>query len=72
MDADAVRGYARSSDAIKFTDARGMFQSYRCEIDLYTFEHAAAYCRAWCHRMQYFFNLALAAGDFNCIFHPSR
>ena len=64
----AVRGYARSQDAGQFCDDRDMFQSYRCEIELYTFEHAATFCTAWCHRMQHFFNLAVEASDFKCIF----
>ena len=72
VDADAIRGYAMSKTAIEFCEARGMFQSRRCEISLYTFDHASSFTRAWCHRMQYFLNLALEVGDYSCVFTPEQ
>ena len=68
VDADAVRGHARGESAVTFCEARGVNKSKRFEISVYTFGHAAVFARAWCHRMQYFFNLACEAEDYMCGF----
>ena len=71
VEADAVRGYARVKAAIKFCDDRDIPKSYRADIELFEFEHACIFCRAWAHKMQYFFNIAVEAGDHRCVFTPA-
>ena len=62
--ADAIQGIA-STDAIKqWCKDRRVPMSARFEIDLYTAAKAAVFARSWCHKMQFFYNVASDARPF--------
>jgi hypothetical protein len=76
--ADALCGYAVAEHIEQWCTARAVPMSYRCEISLYTIEVGAVMVRAWCTKMQYFYNLSLLAvpglafaqADIDAFFHP--
>ena len=66
-----VRAIARNDTARDFCDHRNVFRSAAFECHAYTTVPAGAVdilARAWAHRMQYFFNVALANDDFSMAF----
>ena len=63
-----VRAIARNDTARDFCDHRNVFRSASFEDRAYATAPAGAVdilARAWAHRMQYFFNVAVANSDFS-------
>ena len=61
-DGASYQGVTRGSIAEDWCFQRGLRKSAPFHLDLYTPSAAATLVRAWCHRMQYFFNLHVARG----------
>ena len=68
VEADAIRGFASGQTAIKFCELQQMKHSKRFELSLYEMGPGGAFARAWCHKMQFFLNIALEAQDLACLF----
>jgi hypothetical protein len=65
--ADAISGQSTTDNSKAFCVAYGLHGSIRCDITLYSVEHAASLARAWCNKLQHFLNISLApdfAGEF--------
>ena len=61
--ADAMQGHAVGQSAKDFCRRRGVPQSARFELSLYSPPHAGVMARGWAHRMQHFMTLEVAARD---------
>lgn len=68
--ADVVQGRGRNALAKEFCARRGVPQTARFEIAQYTEANAAILARAWCHRMQYFYDLEVVSGGAAYSFAP--
>ena len=61
-DGPSYQGVARGGLAEDWCRRRGLRLSASFLMDLYTPAGAASLARAWCHRMQFFFNLYVSGG----------
>ena len=64
--ADAVsafRGEARTEETKDFARAQGVHMSGTFFTSRYGSSHAGILARGWCHKMQYFFNIAVLRGN---------
>ena len=60
--ADAIQGAARGALAQDFCTRRSLPKSIRFELTAYSADACGVLARAWCHKMQYFFNIELQDG----------
>ena len=62
---DAIQGQCRSNLAEDWARTRGLQVTFKCTFTVHGLDGVVAgiLCRAWCHRMQFFFEKSLAKGD---------
>ena len=60
--ADSIRGEASNADSVSFCKAYRLPQSGTFSISKFTEQHARTLASAWCHRMQFWFDLWLGRG----------
>eukprot|EP00974_Lingulodinium_polyedra_P035797 3435890-Lingulodinium_polyedra.AAC.1 len=58
---DAVAGVCRSHDVRDWCRRQGVQNTFRANYSVYGGRAGGIICRAWCHRMQYYYNLHLTS-----------
>ena len=69
--ADAIQGRA-CNQAVEWCRSRGVSYTARFEIATFSEAAAAVMARAWCSKMQHFYNIALRSGDGGHVFSEAE